>query len=528
MAAITPRSTTSDPRLRIALTLPGGISPGTFEAGAVCALLSWMQEVNAREEGAVAIDVISGASAGALTGLLSARVILAGDDPIPAFRWAWIAAPSLRALQGTGPWAPLSLRRAKAVADTLIFAPSPVDSPLGQPTPIRLDIALASLRGFTYDIPQGLNPGLAGSPVPGTSYLDWSQHLLRQLPPGSTPQGSDEDDWREAVDSVIASASDPLGFSARRLDREPQRARYTAAGVKNLPDASESLRLWYSDGGLLDNEPLARCLRTVAALDGAPTPARLVVLVRSSTRQSPAAESPAWAGSTHPRFTETLVRALDLITAHALAADLEQVNKMNARLRWTKDVAVAIGGLLTDDRRAQELLAPLLTQIQAESQQLRRPDGLPLPPASPGSRTSAQLVEALLRAASGLDSKQPADLAVITPDPDYPAPPPNRDLVGFVQRGQREAFFTSGYWTTLGWMRNGGQLEERLSPQLANDARIAVERRLRKPRETVGRRSGELPLRLRLETLRLGGRAAMIAAGDLLAARRTRRHLPGA
>ena len=267
----------------------------------------------------------------------------------------------------------------------------------------------------------------------------------------------------------------------------------------------------------------------MAALDGAPTPARLVVLVRSSTRQSPAAESPAWAGSTHPRFTETLVRALDLITAHALAADLEQVNKMNARLRWTKDVAVAIADLLTDDiRRAQELLAPLLTRIQAESQQLRRPDGLPLPPASPVSRNSAELVEALLLAASGLDSKQPADLAVITPDPDYPAPPPNRDLVGFVQRSQREAFFASGYWTMLSWMRKGGQLEERVSPELVNDASIAVKRRLRKPREAVGRRSGELPLGLRLETMRLGGRAAVIAAGDLLAARRTRRHLPRA
>ena len=88
--------------LRLALSLPGGIAPGTFEAGAVCGLLSWIQELNALQANTVVLDVIAGASAGALTGLLSARVLIAGDDPVAVLRRAWVVAPSLRALRGRG------------------------------------------------------------------------------------------------------------------------------------------------------------------------------------------------------------------------------------------------------------------------------------------------------------------------------------------------------------------------------------------------------------------------------------------
>src|SRR5437868_1744441 len=72
----------ADTALRLALTLPGGIAPGTFEAGAICGLLAWVQELNALEPDTALVDVIAGASAGALSGLLAARVLLSGDDPV--------------------------------------------------------------------------------------------------------------------------------------------------------------------------------------------------------------------------------------------------------------------------------------------------------------------------------------------------------------------------------------------------------------------------------------------------------------
>src|SRR4051812_18045919 len=137
--------------VRLALTLPGGASLGTFEAGAVCALITAVQALNAERPGAAVIDCMAGASAGALTSVLAARVLLAGEDPIPVFRRAWVTEPSLAALLGHGPWAPLTLRRARRVADDVLSAAPANDRPR-QEEPIRVDVALGSLRGFAYNI----------------------------------------------------------------------------------------------------------------------------------------------------------------------------------------------------------------------------------------------------------------------------------------------------------------------------------------------------------------------------------------
>ena len=517
-----------EPQLRIALTLPGGVAPGTFEAGAVCALLAWTQEVNARRHDSVVIDVIAGASAGALTAVLAARVILAGDDPIAVLRRAWVAEPSLRALRATGPWAPLSLRRARAVANVLLFAPSTVAPSHRQATPVKLNIALGCLRGFSYDVPQVASTAPAGAPLPGAEYLDWSVHVLQQIPAGSRPEGSHAEHWRDAVASALASASHPLAFSAALLNREHLRAQYTDAGVTNLPENDEGLQLWYTDGGLLDNEPLGRCLKTVAAVDTSDSPSRLVMLVRSFVRRPPARNDAAWAGPTHPRFTQTLVRAFDLLAAHSLAYDLVNVEKVNARLRWTREVAAKISALLGDDRHAQEQLSRLLMSIQTESEAFAGVSGSPVGGSPVGgspvgmsaraTRSGAELVEALLMAASGLEGKRQARVAVVTPDPAFAAPAAERDLRGFVVRRQRAMYFAAGYWSMLKWIQEGHQLEERLTPELVHDACSAAERKLRKPRTLTERRSDRIPIRVRAEAVRLGARAVKISIADAVAA----------
>src|SRR5690242_6213347 len=104
------------PQLRIALSLPGEASLGSFQAGAVSALLVALREVNHRAAGAVRLDVITGASSGALTAVLAARALLGGQDPIAPLRRAWVSEPSLDALRGRDRLAPLSLDRARQVA----------------------------------------------------------------------------------------------------------------------------------------------------------------------------------------------------------------------------------------------------------------------------------------------------------------------------------------------------------------------------------------------------------------------------
>ena len=66
----------------IAFTISGAISLGAFEGGALAALLVAVQRIQTDDPNIVRIDAIGGASAGSIAGLLAARTLLAGLDPV--------------------------------------------------------------------------------------------------------------------------------------------------------------------------------------------------------------------------------------------------------------------------------------------------------------------------------------------------------------------------------------------------------------------------------------------------------------
>ena len=500
-----------DATLRLALSLPGGVAPGTFEAGAVCGLLAWMQGVNALAPDAVVVDVVTGASAGALTGLLAARVLLAGDDPVAVFRQAWVSAPSLRALRAVGPWAPLSLRRARQVAHGLLFAPSDPGHRWQQASPLTLDVALGCLRGFSQHIPRtdGMMDG--GQPLFATSYLDWSSFDLHDIPARSITDGAE---WTEAVDSVMASASHPLAFPARSLDRESYRKEYLDSKIVNLPD-EDQLSLWYTDGGLLDNEPLGRCVARVSERDGARMPRRLVMLVRSSVRWPPPADNPAWSGAVRPRWTQTLARVLDLIATHATGRDLLRVEQVNTRLRWTSEAATMLAELVHSDARDE--LERLLTRLQAERRPFdllaRRIQG----PPDHSRMNMEELIAEVLRSASGLTAKRPIDVAVVSADAAYTGPEALRSLVGFLERRQRENHFAAGYWSMLNWIDKAPELSKHVARDLLSAAVLAAQEGVPEPsaRQLARDDVRGLSARTRAELLSLGIRTGRIARADV-------------
>lgn len=499
--------------LRIGLSLPGGIAPGTFEAGAVCGLLAWIQEANALHADTVLVDVIAGASAGALTGLLAARVLLAGDDPVAVYRQAWIAAPSLRALRGTGHRAPLSLRPARAVAQRLLFAPTQPESRSRQAVPVTLNIALGCLRGFTREIPSVPDPG---QKLLFAEYLDWSSYELKGVP---TDGGSEAEQWTRAIDSAIASASHPAAFRARVLDRNHFRNEYLASGVTNLPAHEADLRLWYTDGGLLDNEPLGRCVDVVSERDGAQLQSRLVMLVRSSGRWPPPPENRAWSGRGRPRWIQTLVRALDLIATQATGRDLLRVQEVNAQLRWTKNVATMIASRMDEDEQTRSHLQHLLADIEKQRTAFARMTRRPVAAAARNHRTMAELIEAVLKSASGLTGKQCVEVAVAPlgdASPDRSAQAFN-GLLAFIERPQREDHFAAGYWAMMRWIEDAQTLKNRVPPDLISNAVLAAGRKVREP--SPGRiardRSRGMSFRTRTELIRLGLRTGLIARADL-------------
>lgn len=483
----------------------------------MCALVSWVQEVNARAPGSVVIDSITGASAGALTALLAARVLLAGDDAVPAFRRAWVIEPTLHALRATGSNAPLSLRPAQLVANAVLSAPNVAPPLPPQATPVSVDIALACLRGFSQPVMHEGLGGREGAPLQARKYLDWSSFTLAEARSGAV---SKPDDWTSAIESALASASHPLLFPARRLNREAMRQDYERRGYTNLPSAP--LLLWYSDGGVVNNEPLIQCLKQVARLDGAHVASRLVMLVSSDAQDVLPPDNPAWASVPQPSWIETIVRAFDILATHASAQDLLRVEKINARIRWTKKAAATIAESLGENQGLHDELRDLLATILAESTTLGEAD--PAASAIGDAPGMAELLEAVMLAAAGLGGKQQVDVAVVTPDPSLTISTKGAVLSFLEQRG-RQSRFAAGYHNMLNWIAVAPALEQRVLPDRIHAAREAAAGRVRRPRPaTIGRRkpSGlSVPTRAALGRLSL--RVAKISVGDLYAAHRKNR-----
>ena len=104
-------------KLRIALTISGAVSLGAYEAGVLAGLLSGILPLCEGEDPAIRLDAIGGASAGSMAGLLAARCLTAGYDPVYVMEQAWelrtvtgsscpVLVPSAALGPGTEPLAP--------------------------------------------------------------------------------------------------------------------------------------------------------------------------------------------------------------------------------------------------------------------------------------------------------------------------------------------------------------------------------------------------------------------------------------
>jgi predicted acylesterase/phospholipase RssA len=233
---------------RIALVLGGGASLGSYIGGAVAEIIRAI-EGNQRKD-AVVIDVITGASAGALNAALAARCLSVNRNLLPWIEKAWVEAADASVLldparpQREG-WLDVSVldELTRALVDSEQAAddqPSPAGG-----KPIRLGFTLANLYGVPYDRRyRFLNEPQRSF---GTRvHTDTIQFEVTRESRAGSPV------WREVADAAVASASFPLAFPPRRIGRS--QADYPGARLSVGPDGK--VDMWYLDGGLFDNAPL--------------------------------------------------------------------------------------------------------------------------------------------------------------------------------------------------------------------------------------------------------------------------------
>lgn len=427
--------------LRLSVSLPGSASLGAYQAGALSAIAVIVEELR-RGGRDVRVDALGGVSAGAIVSLFYAHSLLTGSDAPSLLRRAWVDDVSSSLLRSRSDRAPLDFSRLEPRLRDLLGQPAEGDEDelerRRQGSPVGLHIGLTNLLGLTYTVDAG------GSPLNAMSFVDWGRFLLD---PDAGPEQLTQPVGRAPLDYALASAAHPLAFAPRMLHRSGDRAGYEEQGITNLPDDPG---MWYSDGGLVESEPVGRTLaaaHTVAAADESEgTRLHLVIDPRSSgpsgsTRWADPDEFPSWVAGVR--------RAMSVLPSQSLHEDLRQVAVANHRLKQVDDLVQALAPALSEEEGLRRPLVTIAEEDQpvdhdAPLDHLLRRALEALAGVTGKERVRVDAISPLLLARRG-DSRVPGLLA--------------GDIMGafggFLSRRLRESDFTLGWDCTLAWTEDG-------------------------------------------------------------------------
>jgi hypothetical protein len=399
--------------------------------------------------GAVVIDALTGASAGAITAVLAARCLAQGCDPVQAMTASWVDLPDIHHLKTHEHTSPLSAKVLGDGARQLLgsgaggLAQNPAKAQAGD---VRVVLTMTSLEGYRYEIKK-----LEGdTTVDAVTYVDWADFRFSQASP--------DKDWLDAADAALASAANAVGFPPKLVKRSAADiAKAKAQGVKNPPNPDG---VWYTDGGTVDNEPVGRLLDLLGDDDAGDGAERLVLLVHPNPTSTPAATT--WVDPTQqPRWTRTGLRAQKVRGVQSIYDDLRTLEKTNTRLEWTRStveqIADAVEQVTSDaDRVAlakalRDIVDGLHQKHTALNGAINRPPPDPNPP--PDDATLADLLAAAVQRATGLEGKHPVKVEVVTPDLDDSGKPADELLAGeklghffgFLDPKFRRSDFALGY-----------------------------------------------------------------------------------
>jgi hypothetical protein len=450
------------PQLRLSLTIPGAVSLGAYEGGALAALIT---ATRALGDGVIVIDSIASASAGSITGLLTARSLLRGVDPVDLMSAAWVENVSFKAMKTHSTDSPLSSSALSEMASKVLGSHGVPEGPEAtwQKEPVRLSMAIASLAGLTYELPDLVRD----TTVSAATFLDWYAVTL------TNADGSDA--YLKHAEAAIASGSNALGFPAKQLNRMADKESYEQAGLEGFP--ADGL-FWYTDGGTVDNEPLGRTIDLAQGVDS--DDERLYLLVHPDPSFPASTPSPVWGGDAPlPPWVRTGTHAFSISRSQSIYQDLKRLQKTNSYLEWVKDVAPALSAGIDQGvadaglapQQAAELRAAVTAALSSalervrdgrahvESQANRAPGESP--PAGAGDVTS--ILDSLVREATGLESKSPIKVEVVSPsiDPSVTESPAQQlagaflfHFGGFFDVRYRQSDFALGYRNMRYWLAN--------------------------------------------------------------------------
>ena len=319
---------------KIALVFTGGVSLGSFEAGVACEIVKHILE-NAAPR--LEIDVITGASAGALTGALTALAVVFGLDPaIIGEAWMAVKLEDLLILSH-GEKSLLSGNKVESLIQKYIRPPAAVSIKYpGHYDSVSFVAVATNLEGIRYRIHAARTDEFS---IGAVSYED----ALKFRISGEFSQ------WQELRDAVRASSAFPVAFEPKTIIRSesdfPRISKY------NFTRELRKIPYHYSDGGIVNNQPLNRAIEMVSELpDTSPGEdyERVFLVVDPAPPEEEQWDGKSGAFDVAARAVWTIPRN------QTLYKDLLLLEKINRRIHWKNSFVAAMADIWNTQRIPQE------------------------------------------------------------------------------------------------------------------------------------------------------------------------------
>lgn len=385
---------------KLAIAISGAVSLGSFESGVMYEMIEAIAQHNQHpettEEQKIIIDVITGASAGAMTAAILAQKLLFEADRLrnpnqnDIYR-AWVEEADIRALLRSGDddnpdMAILSSGFVQQVGNKYLLSRYNQTPPAAQRHPavadkIQLGIALSNLNGFDFTKELTNIQGQLNSDNNFFTYTKHKDCYITQI------QGNQQDDqlnlWELIKKVAIASGSFPFAFQVQEITRLSSDSAYKQSAFYTEPGKEPNKKVFaYTDGGIFENEPLGMAISLAKKLDTSPEDydpryyeKRFFLYVAPGPKSSTINSLFTAAQATYVNTARALTGA---VFTQSRFQDWIQVSAANESVIEFNEQALFLRNLLKENpeksSKFEEVAEKLLQSLYKEQQQQRQAD----------------------------------------------------------------------------------------------------------------------------------------------------------
>jgi hypothetical protein len=258
---------------RLAITVAGAVSLGSFEAGVLFEVLSAIKQHNqdsrTTDQDRIEVDVLTGASAGGMTATIAAQKLLFDSSALDgayrnSFYRPWVVDVNLEGLLALQPGEDpthsiLSSNFVEDISKKYLtqryqsHAPLTIASHPAAAKTIRLGLALSNLNGVNY--------AQATHPNGSFNYTRYQDEIDAVASPDAAHDN--EDFWEPLRNAAVSCGAFPFAFRMKELYRH--KSEYPDADQSEFPSDVETFI--YTDGGVFQNEPLGMAKNFVDEID---------------------------------------------------------------------------------------------------------------------------------------------------------------------------------------------------------------------------------------------------------------------